>query len=153
MVEKLKDVVLDEEEQIEDESSVDDVVAPIRYDISSYGADYDVEGLVKRLNRNDILVPRFQRNYVWNQAEASRFIESLLLGLPVPSIFLARESESNKLLVIDGQQRLKTLQFFYSGYFNPQEKEEKRKVFKLIKVQPEFDGLTYETLPEKIRLS
>ena len=152
MVEKLKDIELDGEEQVEDESSVNDVVAPIRYDISSYGADYDVEGLVKRLNRDDILIPRFQRNYIWNHAEASRFIESLLLGLPVPAIFLAREPESNKLLVIDGQQRLKTLQFFYNGYFNPKEEEEKSKIFRLIRVQSEFEGLTYETLSESDRI-
>lgn len=152
MAEELKDVKFDGEEQVEDESLGDDVIAPIRYDISSYGADYDVEGLVKRLDRGDILVPQFQRNYVWNHAEASRFIESLLLGLPVPAIFLAREPKSNKLLVIDGQQRLKTLQFFYNGYFNPQKEEEKKRIFKLIRVQSEFEGLTYETLSENDRI-
>lgn len=152
MIEEVKDLVLSEEQQVEDESSKEDIVAPIRYDISSYGADYDVEGLVRRLNRGDIFIPSFQRNYVWNQAEASRFIESLLLGLPIPAVFLAREPDSNKLLVIDGQQRLKTLQFFYNGFFNPQDDEEKKKKFKLVKVQPEFEGLTYETLTEKDRI-
>lgn len=91
-------------------------VPPVQYDISSYGADYDVEGLVKRLNRKDILIPPFQRNYVWSINDASRFVESLLLGLPVPAVFLAKE-ESQKLLVIDGQQRLRSLQFFYNGFF------------------------------------
>jgi hypothetical protein len=142
VLEELHDLELDEEDQVEDESSEDDVVAPVRYDISTYGADYDVEGLVKRLNRGDIIIPDFQRNYIWNQAEASRFIESLLLGLPIPAIFLSKETQSNQLLVIDGQQRLKTLQFFYNGFFNPQDGENKSKVFKLIKVQPEFEGLT-----------
>ena len=85
------------EEVIEDYGN--DELSPVRYEISTYGADYDVEGLVKRLKRGDILIPSFQRNYVWKQAEASRFIESLLLGLPVPSVFLAKESESNKLLL------------------------------------------------------
>ncbi|MDJ0677821.1 MAG: DUF262 domain-containing protein [Calothrix sp. MO_167.B42] len=155
MLEEYQNLDLNEEQQVEDEASQDDIVAPIRYEISSYGADYDVEGLVKRLNRGDILVPSFQRNYVWNQAEASRFIESLLLGLPTPAIFLARESDSNKLLVIDGQQRLKTLQFFYNGYFNPQIDEKREKVFKLLNVQPEFESLTYEKLDEndKIKLN
>src|SRR4051794_22550132 len=100
---------------VDDETEQDETVAPIQYNISSYGAAYDVEGLVKRLGRNDILVPTFQRNYIWNIREASRFIESLLLGLPVPGIFLVREQLTNKLLVIDGQQRLKTLQFFFDG--------------------------------------
>src|SRR5258706_1292849 len=104
-----------EEVQVEDESAEEPAVAPIQYDISSFGADYDVEGLVKRLERGDILIPPFQRNYVWSFKDASRFIESLLLGLPVPGIFLAKEPDSNRLLVLDGQQRLKTLQTSYNG--------------------------------------
>ncbi|HYP25329.1 MAG TPA: DUF262 domain-containing protein [Blastocatellia bacterium] len=149
---------LQEKEDIEviDEAASDDsTVPPVQYDITSYGADYDVEGLVKRLDRGDILIPPFQRNYIWTQQEASRFIESLLLGLPVPAIFLAREPDTNKLLVIDGQQRLKTLQFFYSGIFNPKDDDKKQQIFKLTKVQRKFEGLTYKTLEEqdKIKLN
>ena len=86
---------------------------------SSYGADYPVDGLVKRINAEDIYIPEFQRGYVWSLNQASRFIESLLLGLPVPGIFVAKDEETKKLLVIDGQQRLKSLQFFYNGMFRP----------------------------------
>jgi len=134
-----------------DEAARDTTLIPLQYDITSYGADYDVEGLVKRLNRNDILIPKFQRNYIWTIKEASRFIESLLLGLPIPAIFLVRERDSNKLLVIDGQQRLKTLQFFYNGVFNPKENENQNAVFKLIEVQKRFEELTYNTLEERDR--
>jgi hypothetical protein len=137
---------------IVDESTNDETVAPERYDITSFGADYDVDGLVRRLNRGDIFIPDFQRDYVWKIPEASRFIESLLLGLPVPGIFLARERETNRLLVIDGQQRLKTLQFFYSGYFNPQHDDKKQRVFALTKVQARFEGKTYSTLEEHDRI-
>lgn len=135
-----------------DEASTDDAVVPDNYDIVSYGADYDVEGLVKRLIRKDIVIPEFQRSYVWNLTEASRFVESLLLGLPVPGIFLARQPETNRLLVIDGQQRLKTLQFFYGGYFNPKEADKNRRVFKLTKVQQRYEGATYQTLNDQDRV-
>jgi uncharacterized protein with ParB-like and HNH nuclease domain len=141
-----------EEKEVVDDAARDESVAPVQYDIASYGADYDVEGLVNRLNRGDVLIPPFQRNYIWKLPEASRFIESLLLGLPVPGIFLARERDSNKLLVIDGQQRLKSLQFFYEGYFNPKPEEEKKQVFKLVGVQENFEGKTYETLDDKDRI-
>jgi len=127
-------------------------VAPLRYDITSYGADYDVEGIVKRLERKDILIPEFQRSYVWKLSEASRFVESLLLGLPVPGVFLAREQKTNKFLVIDGQQRLKTLQFFYNGFFNPKLDDRTHRVFTLTKVQDRFEGKTYQTLDERDRL-
>jgi hypothetical protein len=70
-------------------------------------------------------------------------------------VILAREAETNKLLVIDGQQRLKTLQFFFGGYFNPREGDTSRRVFKLIKVQQRYEGKTYESLeePDRIRLN
>ena len=105
MIEK-EDVLEEDLEVFDDDDS--DATAPVQYDITSYGADYDVEGIVKRVKRKDIFIPPFQRSYVWNQNEASRLIESLLLGLPVPGVFLAKDPETNKLLVIDGQQRLET---------------------------------------------
>ncbi len=141
-----------DETAVQDASEEEEIVAPVQYDISSYGADYDVEGLVKRLNRGDILNPPFQRNYVWSLREASQFIESLLLGLPVPAVFFARQPGTNKLLVIDGQQRLKTLQFFYAGYFNPKPEDNRKQVFRLTDVQRKFLGKTYAELEEQDRV-
>ena len=81
---------------------------------------------------------------MWPHPQASRFIESLLLGLPVPAIFLSRESDTQKLMVIDGQQRLKSLLFFYEGLLHGKE-------FKLHGVTKEFEGMTYRTLEEEDR--
>jgi len=92
----------EEPENVVDDAASDDAVLPQRYDISSFGADYDVAGVVGRINKGTIFIPPFQRDYVWKIAEASRFIESLLLGLPVPGVFLAKEPDTNRLLVIDG---------------------------------------------------
>ena len=116
---------------------------PVNYSITTYGADYPVDALVKRIRENAIYVPAFQRGYVWNQHQASRFIESLLLGLPVPAIFLSKEVDTSRMLVIDGQQRLKTLEYFYTGLFRPKEK-----AFKLLGVDSHFSGKTIETLSE-----
>ena len=120
-------------------------IIPYKYSITSYGADYPVDGLIKRLGDNVILVPQFQRGYVWTLTKASRFIESLLLGLPVPGIFLSRESGSGRLLVIDGQQRLRTLHMFFEGIFSGRE-------FRLTSVQDTFEGKTYKTLDEEDRI-
>ena len=97
-----------------DSSEIDE---PSRFEVSSYGWDSDVEGLVKRMNRGDIKLPGFQRGFVWSLTEQSRFIESLIIGLPVPNIFLARDNDSKTLNIIDGQQRLKTLQRYLAGEF------------------------------------
>ncbi|MBK8564985.1 MAG: DUF262 domain-containing protein [Saprospiraceae bacterium] len=140
------------DEPIIDVDEKEESTAVVIYDISSYGADYDVDGLVKRLKRGDIFIPPFQRDFVWNQAEASRLVESLLLGLPVPGIFLAKEGDSNKLSVIDGQQRLKSLLFFYEGFFNPKEGDMRKKIFKLKNVQSKFEDKTYDKLEEDDRI-
>lgn len=131
-------------------------VIPFNYTVTAYGADYPVDGLIKRISAGDILVPLFsraaqeqhsvvgfQREYVWTKLQADRFIESLLLGLPVPGIFLVKEP-SNVLLVLDGHQRLKTLHGFYENFWNGDE-------FFLETVQERFKGLRYTDLEPEDR--
>jgi hypothetical protein len=118
---------------------------PIVYTVTAYGADYPVDALVNRIEQGDIIVPEFQRGFIWPRARIDRFIESLLLGLPVPGIFLANEPETNKLMVIDGQQRLMTLRAFYRGRLRGKE-------FVLGQgVQTQFIGCSYESLEEEDR--
>ena len=117
------------------------------------GTDFDVEGLVRRLDRDDIVIPtfgleddiseeietrRFQRNFVWRRPQMDRFIESLLLGYPIPGIFLVQQAD-RRYLVLDGQQRLKTLSDFYAGVHSG-------RLFALNAVGERFKGLTYATL-------
>lgn len=118
----------------------------LRYAIRSYGADMPVESLVRRMDQ-DIFVPSFQRKFVWSQKQASRFIESLLLDLPVPGVFLFREPDTKRLMVVDGQQRLVTLERYYHGLFG-------NKRFGLVGVSREFAGVTYDSLlaPDRRRL-
>jgi len=96
-------------DEIEEEKSNDDL-----FNITSYGADPSVREIVTMVEDGDIVKPELQRKYVWKKKEASRFIESLLLGLPVPSIFLANQ-EDGKRLIIDGYQRINTVVEFLSG--------------------------------------
>ncbi len=151
-LEELKKII-EQEENFQDDSENDDGNECTRYDITSYGIDFDVEGLVRRLNRGDIFIPEFQRDFVWKMPEASRFIESLLLGLPVPGIFLAQEPETGKMLVIDGQQRLTTLKYFYQGEFKPVEGAKSKRIFQLSKVKSNYEDKTYEGLDSKDRIN
>ena len=104
--------------ELEDGNDEDETLPPCRYNVSSYGWDSDVEGLVKRLKRGDIFIPSFQRRFVWTQSEKSLFIESLILRLPVPSVFLAHDPETNNLNIVDGQQRLISLRDYLDGKFS-----------------------------------
>ena len=127
------------------DDSADETVGFDEYFISSYGADFDVEGIVRRYKRGDIEIPDFQRGYVWSKPQASRFVESLLWGLPVPGIFLYREDDTRKLTVIDGQQRIQTLNYFHDGIFAD------GKPFQLRGLESRFDGTTYKELEHKDR--
>jgi hypothetical protein len=70
--------------------------------------------------------------------------ESLLLGLPVPGIFVFKEEDSAKHVIADGQQRLKSLQFFYEGTFHERK-------FRLIDVHPRWRGKTFKELDAEDR--
>jgi uncharacterized protein with ParB-like and HNH nuclease domain len=103
----------------ENESYSDDAL----YNINSWGADLSFRDLVERYKLNDIIKPEMQRNYVWDKAEASRFIDSILLGLPVPSIFLAKPKiDKEELLIVDGYQRIMTVHDFIEGIFQKDKK-------------------------------
>ena len=101
---KYKDHIERIDDEDNDEFSNDDL-----FNITSWGADPSVRELILQYKDGDIEKPELQRKYVWKKKDASRFIESLLLGLPVPSIFLANMEPSGKRLIIDGYQRIRTL--------------------------------------------
>jgi uncharacterized protein with ParB-like and HNH nuclease domain len=129
----------EEEFEIIDETTEEN--EEFRYSITSYGADYTVDSVVARIEKEKIFVPPFQRKYVWTHIQASRFIESLILGLPVPGVFLSKEEDTGRLLIIDGQQRMLSIANFYKGVFG-------EKKFRLKGVQSDLEGLTYDELKE-----
>jgi len=104
--------------------------APPTYEINTYPADFTLEVLHQKWKNGDIEIPRFQRQFVWKQVQASKLIESFLIGLPVPAVFLYTERKSQKFLVIDGQQRLRSIFYFFEGFFGEEQKG-KRTIFQL----------------------
>src|SRR5215831_5614099 len=138
---------------IDEQAEVFPGAQPIAY----FGTDFDVHGLVRRINSGDIIIPSFdpqvetgsdlvgfQRRFVWRKFQMDRFVESLLLGYPVPGIFLVQQADK-KLLVLDGQQRLRTLQAFYRGTIG------KDSVFKLESVDEAFKDAMYTDLDDEDR--
>lgn len=115
-----KDVVQHIREEDNDFYSDDDL-----FQISSWGADLSFRELIDRYDDDELVKPELQRKYVWDKTEASRFIDSILLGLPVPSIFLAKTTDE-KMLIIDGYQRIMTVHDYVKGIFSGD-----GKVFKL----------------------
>lgn len=102
----------DSVEQIsgEDEGYFDDSL----YNITSYGIDISFRELISWYKDGILEKPNMQRRYVWTHKEASRFVDSVLLGLPVPSIFLAK-AEDERRLIVDGYQRIMTMCDYING--------------------------------------
>lgn len=100
----------------EDDEGEAESLDVIEYEIKSTPNDFNVLTIVSFMDSGAIFVPGFQRHYIWELTRASRLIESLVLGLPIPQTFWYEE-DSNRFLVIDGQQRLLTIYFFVKGRF------------------------------------
>ena len=137
---------------------IDDVASEIAdreatlpfYEILTYPADYTLEVLIDKWRKKEIVIPKFQRHFVWNQTQSSKLIDSFLQGLPVPSIFLYQDLTDPKLVVVDGQQRLKTIAYYFSGVFGDAD-DGPRREFCLTGLEEDspFEGLSYESLGDR----
>ncbi len=140
---------LQEEELLIDdtEPTDDDESQNIRYEIASFPTDFTVKVMYEKWQSGQLVIPDYQRRYVWNLPQASRLIESFLLGLPIPQIFLYRQHSGPELYVVDGHQRLATIAHFYSEQFSHS------RIFRLQGVNPNWSGKTYTELNEDDRLT
>jgi hypothetical protein len=149
-----RDVPSDLDQVLLDDDSINES-DPDPEPVSYLGSDFDVDGLVRRFERGDIIIPSFgaddqtietagfQRRFVWRRPQMDRFIESLLLGYPIPGVFFVQQLD-RRYLVLDGQQRIRTLAAFYKGLHNGQE-------FTLRSVAKRFEGLSYRDLDDETR--
>lgn len=87
------------------------------------------------------LQPDFQRHIVWDETRQSRLIESMLIRIPLPAFYLDARDES-KWLVVDGLQRLSTLDRFYN---------KKSLTLTNLEFLPELEGKTFDQLPRKFQ--
>ena len=86
------------------------------YELTAVPSDFNVMTLDQLVKNGWVRIPGFQRHFVWDLARASKLIESLILGLPVPQLFLYEQNPDRNLL-IDGQQRLMSIYYFKQQRF------------------------------------
>lgn len=84
--------------------------------IQQYKTDVGFRTLVESVNENLYIIPKYQRKYRWSKEQVVSLIESLICGLPIPPIYTCR-NEDNQLEILDGQQRVMSLFFYYIGYY------------------------------------
>lgn len=133
----------DVDEQFEDVQSLDKLAFNVVLASSDWTADTMLSQIMKK---NIYLDPLFQRRAVWSLEKQSRFIESLILGVPVPQLVLAAGQEQNpgiSFIVIDGKQRLLTLKSFGD---NDSESNTKPLTLKGLQVLKDLNNKTYNDL-------
>ena len=128
----------------ESEEDIENIDKLDLYAMAITGTDWTTETIVNQIEKQNIILnPDFQRRDAWTNRTKSRFIESLFLGLPIPQIILAEQKgKKGKFFVIDGKQRLLSLQQFVLG---------KKDYLKLsgLEVKTSFNKLTYADIEEQ----
>lgn len=84
--------------------------------IQQYKTEVGFRTLVEGVNENLYTIPKYQRKYRWSKEQVIALVESLICGLPIPPIYTCR-NEDNQLEILDGQQRIMSLFFYYIGYY------------------------------------
>lgn len=137
-----------DELELQPDDTQEDEVA-IEYDIATYPSDFTLQGIYDMWKDKDITIPEFQREFVWTIKQSSLLIESFLLGLPVPPVFFYIDDE-NKNLVVDGQQRIISVVFFFDGYFGIENLQGRRQVFRLkgLSEKSPYHHKTFDDLEE-----
>jgi len=85
--------------------------------IEFYLTEYSIELLASKMRNGDFEVPAYQREFTWESERKSRFIESIIMGLPIPFLFFWESPSTGTLEIVDGSQRLRTIEEFILGDF------------------------------------
>lgn len=113
--EKFEEKIFEDNDELPDEEILEVPKEIRRLTIETH--DYPVEVIVKKIQDHDIILrPQYQRDFIWDRTKSSLLIESVLLNIPLPPIYLAEEDDGS-LSVIDGLQRLTTFLEFYEDKF------------------------------------
>lgn len=118
--------------------SAEKQIKELRKEIDYDTRDYSIDFLVQQYHENEFYIPdEYQRQYIWDDANKNRFIESILLGLPIPFMFFS-DTDDGRCEIIDGAQRTQTLEEFMGNEL----------VLSNLKKLTELNGYTYSNLPE-----
>jgi hypothetical protein len=115
--------------------------------------DIHMQQLLSMLQQKQIWVsPAYQRKFRWSSERCSQFIESLMLGIPVPSLFMAANSD-NTWEVVDGVQRLSTI-IKFAGDEPLRTRHNLSDALSLTGLEKlnKFNGLTFAQLPETVKM-
>jgi uncharacterized protein with ParB-like and HNH nuclease domain len=105
--------------------------------IEYFLSEFTLEILAMKMKNGDYLVPEYQREFTWEEDRKSKFIESILIGLPIPFVFFWEDPDTGKLEIVDGSQRLRTIKDFLNDAL----------VLQNLEKLPAANGLVFSDLP------
>ncbi|MGF0539266.1 DUF262 domain-containing protein [Agrobacterium sp. ES01] len=140
------------EVEIEYLTNDDTETSTVEFNIVVTSSDWTLELLASKFQSGDIIIPDYQRKFVWDIRRASTLIESFAIGLPVPQVFFY-ENNDGQLEVIDGQQRITSIAYFFEGFFGGEDVQGRRKVFKLkgLEQRKDLEGKSFDELDERTK--
>lgn len=123
-----------EEKRLEAEAQIKEQRSEINFDTRDYAIDF----LVQQYRENEFYIPdEYQRQYIWEESDKTRFIESIFLGLPIPFMFFS-DTDDGRCEIIDGAQRTQTLEEFMSNELK----------LSSMKKLTTLEGFSYDDIPD-----
>ena len=125
----------------EQKVAAEEQIRELRKEIDYNTRDYSIDFLIQQFRENEFYIPdEYQRQYIWNDADKNRFVESILLGLPIPLMFFS-DTEDGRCEIIDGAQRTQAMEEFMSGDL----------VLSDLKKLTSLNGFSYNDVPAYFR--
>mgnify|MGYP003287431559 CR=1 FL=1 len=125
----------------EQKVAAEEQIRTLRKEIDYNTRDYSIDFLIQQFRDNEFYIPdEYQRQYIWNDADKNRFVESILLGLPIPLMFFS-DTEDGRCEIIDGAQRTQAMEEFMSGDL----------ILSDLKKLTSLNGFSYNDIPAYFR--
>ncbi len=122
-------------------TAAEEQIRSLRKEIDYNTRDYSIDFLIQQFREDEFYIPdEYQRQYIWNNADKNRFVESILLGLPIPLMFFS-DTEDGRCEIIDGAQRTQAMEEFMSGDL----------VLSDLKKLTSLNGFSYNDIPVYFR--
>ncbi|MDR3054370.1 MAG: DUF262 domain-containing protein [Zoogloeaceae bacterium] len=127
--------------EVSKSESITNQITDLRREVDYNTRDYAIDFLVAQFKEAEFFInPEYQRNFVWDDVRRCRFVESILLGYPIPFMFFS-DNDDGRCDIVDGAQRTQSLDAFLSNDL----------VLSDLKKLTKLNGLTFEKLPPPIK--
>lgn len=133
--------------------NLDEQISNMRNSLKADRLDMSFGEVIATYERGELIInPEFQRLFRWTINQRTRFLESILLGIPIPPIFVA-EDQRGRWELVDGLQRISTILSFFGELKTSESQQANGWILQKGDLIPALDGFNSKTLPNKYLLN